>query len=140
MGLFDRTPEHDAGAPELADEVEAFVHGRLLDLWGEQPGIETGWLYLNRLAHGDPDEIRELGDMGTVTPERLADAGWPYALTRLADDLTRRCATEHELRDIQRCVLWPLEEELIASTSQLVATPGGLIRLVLSALDSDPRS
>lgn len=92
-----------------ADDVTAFLAGRLVDHYVVTAHSIPPWAVLNRLAHADRSELARLltGRVGV----RVAWAG-PERL--IAAHLLARAPTPEALGRVQREVLVPLELGLIA--------------------------
>ena len=112
----------------LADEAEAYVHGRLHELRA-LTDADRCFLDLNRLAHGSLADVIRLADEGSgrSRPTPLGDA---------AREVLGRITGAADLRAVQRRALWPLEEDLLGNRSVLLRTPGCLVVLVRCALDA----
>jgi hypothetical protein len=109
------------GSSGVADEAEAFLQGRLLErmLSCGAGGQAPGWMWLNAVAHGDPEQVEMLA---TVCADKVKPTGgWRGARARLARELLDRSEGDvAAMRLLQRQVLIPLEERL-AEVTELTA-------------------
>lgn len=102
-------PVHTTG---IADECAAFLAGNYLDYVRSTGRPVPAWAYLNRLAHGDADEIERLG---TRTPRSRDRTGWTDAIVFMASELvTVSRVSGVELAVLQAEVLQPIELHLAA--------------------------
>lgn len=133
MSTFHLHRKRNQG-PDVGAEAEAFVHGRLHDLVGGEPDQQC-WLQLNHVAHGTLAELRALADADGTT----ADPADPESLARhVAREVVALVDDEAGLRALQRAALWPLEGELMASTSNLARSPRVVAFLASCALGTCP--
>lgn len=100
----------------VADEVEAFLMGRLVDHLAARSRPVPAWAVLNRLAHADSGELRSLvdgtgGGWGGGPP--LIQVPWASAERFIAGNLLARATTPEALATIQGTTLMPLELRLI---------------------------
>jgi hypothetical protein len=100
----------------VADEVEAFLMGRLVDHLAARGRPVPAWAVLNRLAHADSGELRSLvdgtgGGWGGGSP--LVQVPWASAERFIAGNLLARATTPAALATIQGTTLMPLELRLI---------------------------
>jgi hypothetical protein len=100
----------------VADEVEAFLMGRLVDHLAARGRPVPAWAVLNRLAHADSGELRSLvdgtgGGWGGGSP--LVQVPWASAERSMAGSLLARAPTPEALATIQGTTLMPLELQLI---------------------------
>src|ERR671918_515472 len=102
----------------LADEVQAFFAGRLVNHLAAYRQPVPAWAALNRLAHADrSDLLRVLEGANTdSTAPSSAHAAWAAAERFAAGHLLARAHTPEELRHVQRATLVPLELVLIEQT------------------------
>jgi hypothetical protein len=100
----------------VADEVEAFLMGRLVDHLAARCQPVPAWAMLNRLAHADSGELRSLvdgtgGGWGGGPP--IIQVPWASAERFIAGNLLARATTPEALATIQGATLMPLELRLI---------------------------
>jgi hypothetical protein len=121
------------GTSAVADEATAFLEGRLLE---SQRATGAGgrvppWLWMNAVAHGDVDLLREL----TTQPGRPASGAvgsWRSARAAVARELLERSGGDpDQLADLQQRALVPLECGL---TDVPDLTPARLHEIVLAEL------
>jgi hypothetical protein len=117
----------------VADEAEAFIHGRLAEVRVAAGLPDLPWLRINGLAHGSLDELHEIGSHRDAAIGR-PDDGWTAMYASLARGITERVDGPGELRAVQCELLWPLEAELIESAVHISLTPSHLFRLAVGAL------
>lgn len=111
--------EAKAGA-RLAEEVEAFLKGDS-GRWFMARGRDVPtWSYLNRVAHADSDELRQLA--AWAPDGALVDISWRETIGLLAKELIEVAnADPASIRRIQLDRLVPLESQLISSRATIVA-------------------
>ncbi len=110
-----------AGGCGVADEADAFLHGRLLQQMRRcgWHGPVPPWLWLNAVAHGDRPTVIVVSGLQPV-PTRPAtpgdydydrdSVGWRVTQARIAGELLRRSfGSDETFRALQREVLVPLE-------------------------------
>jgi hypothetical protein len=101
---------------DVADEVEAFLTGRLVDHLSARRQLVPAWAVLNRLAHADSRELQALVE-GTGTGwgggPSLVQVPWASAERLIAGNLLARATTPRALATIQGTTLMPLELRLI---------------------------
>jgi hypothetical protein len=120
------------GSSALADEAAAFLEGRLLE---SQRATGAGgrvppWLWLNAVAHGEVDLLRDLAQLGA--PAGGAVGSWRSARAALARELLERSGGDAALlTDLQRLALVPLECGL---THVPDLTPARLHEIVMAEL------
>ena len=100
----------------MADEIEAFLAGRLVDhLSGLQVDVPA-WAALNRLAHADRHELQALVN-GTGEPwgtcPLLDQPRWAPSERAVVRVLLARASTAEALAEVQRTTLVRLELDLI---------------------------
>lgn len=122
----------------IGDECEAFLSGTYAELFADDDDGAPSWAQLNRLAHGSFEQIEGLTKIPPGDANRVIDATWGFTLSRLGRQLLLRAPDPASLRRLQARALWPLESELISSTSELAESPGALFRLVVAALGDRP--
>jgi hypothetical protein len=110
------------GSSGVADEAEAFLQGRLLErmLSCGAGGQAPGWMWLNAVAHGDPEQVEMLA---TVCADKAKPTGgWRGARARLARELLDRSEGDvAAMLLLQQQVLIPLEEKLAEVTDLTAA-------------------
>jgi len=127
------TPARDAG---LGDEVEAFLHGCLVEhlVSGGRP--VPAWAVLNKPAHADLDELTELvtaGDAAGGQPDP-AEPAWLQAQRALAAAVVTGASAPVDISAMQRAVLVPLELWVIQRTRSGPATSRWVVELALDAV------
>jgi hypothetical protein len=122
----------------VADEIDAYLRGRLVDYLTGRGREIPAWAVLNRLAHADHDELVRLvgGVAGSPTPvtRRLpwAEAERFLAARLLADD----GRTAEGLRRIQAETLVPLELSLVDRTTSERVSADGVLGAARTAVES----
>jgi hypothetical protein len=126
-------PTPGPGSDRLAaDELEAFVHGRLHRLAGVRGGVPATVLQLNRVAHGTMAELEKLA----APKGRARRAGGRWVLARLlARDVLAHAHHPDDVARVQRVALWPLEDALLSSSSSLASDAGIVAFVARSAMD-----
>lgn len=123
-------------AAALGDEVEAFVHGCLVDHLLAVDRPVPAWAVLNRLAHASVDELTELAAAdGTATggsPPR--EPAWLRAQRSLAAALITDATRPDDVVSFQRAVLVPLELWVIQRSRSEVVNSRRVIDLASEAL------
>lgn len=100
----------------VADEVEAYLTGRIVDHLSVRHTSVPAWAVLNRLAHADRDELEVLvagegGGHGAFSV--ISEPPWASSERCIAANLLARAPTPEELVRIQRTTLIPVELRLI---------------------------
>jgi hypothetical protein len=129
--------DHDAG---LGDACEALLHGSYVEHLERRQDRVPAWAWLNRLAHGTPDELRHLASWDDRRPGNARAPVWRAAQNFLAAVVLDRATAEGSggLAALQQRSLVPLELALIAAPDAAI-TPAQLVSRVLALLD-DHRS
>ena len=119
----------------LGDETEAFLAGRSLEITRAAGGENRAvpWMWLNALAHGPYDRVRELSLGVMATGEQAA---WRNMRLRVAQELVKRCRNTEELTQLQHSVLVPLELRLQARADISADELVHVILLELTGADS----
>ena len=113
---------------DLADETGAHLDGRLLERCWATGWRAPGWLWLNAVAHGEPELLHELA----VAPGGRAAGAWQRVRAGLAAELLSVAGNRPtEVRRIQTELLVPLESRL-SRLPDLI--PGELHTLVTDEL------
>ncbi len=123
----------------VADEVEAFLMGRLVDHLAARGQPVPAWAVLNRLAHADSGELRSLidgtgGGWGGGSP--LVQVPWASAERSMAGNLLARVSTPEALATIQGTTLMPLELRLIERSKVEKLTVDEVLEAGAEALDT----
>jgi hypothetical protein len=124
---------------DLADEVEAFLTGRLAGHIAATGQAMPAWAALNRLAHADRSELMHFVE--GVPPDRLrhpssAEAPWVATERFVAEHLLARAPTPTELARIQLAVLVPMELNLITRSRIDRLTAEQVLEAGAEALDT----
>jgi len=118
------------GDSGLADEAEAFLDGRLLEVMRAGGCPVTSWMWLNAVAHGDPERVVWLASSPAAQGPHPLD--WPAARARVAAELVGRTGGDpFRMTRLQHAVLVPLE--LVLATRPGL-TPDELVAVVASEL------
>jgi hypothetical protein len=123
----------------LADEVEAFLTGRLVDHLSGCRQPVPAWAALNRLAHADRDELRNLVERGgelRVTHPSFVQPQWMATERFIAGQVLARSGTAEALARIQRTMLIPLELQLIEWAKIEPLTEEQVLQAGAQALDT----
>lgn len=128
-------PWHDSG---LAEEVEAFLAGRLVDHMAAQHRPVPPWTALNRLAHADHPVIAGLVAGAGLERSLYSGAVHPWAMTErfAAAQFLARARTTAELRALQQTTLVPLELDLVERARRERLTPEQVLEAAVDALDT----
>ena len=123
----------------LADEVEAFLAGRLVDYMtaGHQP--VAAWAVLNRLAHADRSDLVgfvEGSDVDWLVHPSSRQPYWVASERFVAGHLLALARTPEDLGRVQRAALVPLELGLIERTQIDQLTADQVLELGAKAVDS----
>jgi hypothetical protein len=135
-GLGSSRAWRDSG---LADEVEAFLAGRLVDHLTAAGQRVPAWAVLNRLAHADrSDLVRfvEGANIGWVVHPSSGQVSWAPAERFVAGHLLVRAPTPEQLGRLQRAALVPLELGLIERTKIERLSADEVLELAAKAVDS----
>lgn len=106
---------HPSRAENLGDEVEAVVAGRLVEHLVAERRAVPPWAALNRMAHGDLEQLRavltEPDDAGAPSGDWVR----PWVVSERVLTFRLLCAAHDadELRVLQQMVLVPFEWSLI---------------------------
>lgn len=122
----------------LADEVEAFLAGRLVNHLTASLQPMPAWAVLNRLAHADHSDLLRLveGAADCMAPPSSGQADWVAAERFVAAHLLARARTPDDLGRLQRAALVPLELVLIELTKIDPLTADEVLQLGAEAVDS----
>jgi hypothetical protein len=141
-----RSPQSDDGAAPsdwcdsgVADEVEAFVEGRLADRIRAQGNSVPAWVALNRLAHADHKTLVQLVEgkgQKQLTPIRPVHPWVEQERFIAAHLLATSGATPEALDRIQQQALVPLELSLIERSRTERLSPEKVLDAGREALDS----
>jgi hypothetical protein len=124
MTFHLRTLKHPA--PDgVADECEAFLAGRYVELTRAMGWRVPAWAWLNDLAHGSPRVVRRLA---AGRRSRGRRSRWTAIVDELAATVVPPGADDAAVADLQRDVLVPLE--LAVAESGEPATPADLAAVV----------
>jgi len=128
----------ETGTPEgqaLVAECQAFLVGGYVDYLTGADRPVPPWAWLNPLAHGSEEDVRELAERGPCVP--VVDpttAVWEKALSYLAEELQCLVASGGPpLPEVQRSSLVPLELELAGAGAEPLA-PSDLVAAVMQTL------
>lgn len=138
----DREPEQPGDAQEptgawhdsdLADEVAAFLEGRLVGFYTFRGRLLPAWLALNRLAHADHPELLRLvsgAARGSVRP--------PWATTErfIAARVLTQAPTPQLLDQLQSQVLVPIELKMVLHAKVEGLDAEQVLAAALTALDA----
>jgi hypothetical protein len=128
-------------AAALGDEVQAFVHGRLVDHLVAAGRLVPAWTVLNKLAHASEDELSELAATNNGEATGAPEAGepaWLRAQRSLAAALTTGARRPDDIASLQQKVLVPLELWLIQRSRSEPITSRHVIELASEALADYP--
>jgi hypothetical protein len=123
----------------LADEVEAFLGGRLVDYMTASHQPVAAWAVLNRLAHADRSELVgfvEGANIDWVVHPSSRQPYWVASERFVAGHLLALARTPEDLGRLQRAALVPLELELIERTKIEQLTADQVLELAARAVDS----
>jgi len=120
----------------LADEVEAFLNGGLVELCAAQGSEVAPWMVLNRLAHGDLTQMQRLARGEAGAPSMNAyNRAWAMAQASLALQMLASRPDRDDIRRIQSDVLVPLELGLVSQSNREPFTLGQVVAKARDALD-----
>jgi hypothetical protein len=116
-----------------ASECEAFLDGTLAEQWDDRGLDIPVWAWLNLLAHGSAELIREC-ILRPYRPHR-ASRNWRAARSYLAYGVLDLTDLEFTLADMQTSVLIPLELEMAERSDEIADwTPRQWVDVVEDAL------
>jgi hypothetical protein len=126
----------------LVAECEAFLLGRSAQYLDSQNLPVPVWAWLNRLTHGDTQDIAALADGDwEPSPRFSATSVWPQALAFLAQELMSQATRQgRPLAELQRSTLVAIELDLAGSKAPAALKPSSLVTMVLKALADQPAS
>ncbi len=114
---------------EVAAECGAFLEGRFAQLLEARRRTVPSWAWLNQVAHGDLEQLRDLA--GNVRPARQLGQPaweWPQAVADIAAELLWLVGDDPPaLRQLQLEALVPLELELMGRRPQWAIGPTRLL-------------
>jgi hypothetical protein len=121
---------HDS---DLADEVVAFLEGRLVDYYMFKGRLLPAWVALNRLAHADRSELVALVGGAARGPLRS-----PWATTErfIAARVLAQAPTPKLLDRLQSQVLVPVELAMLIRSKPEGLDAEQVLALAVSALDA----
>lgn len=123
----------------LADEVAAFLAGRLVDHLTARGQTVPAWAVLNRLAHADRSElIRFVEGAGVdrMIHPSYAQAPWVAAERFIAGHLLVKAPTPEALVRVQQTALVPVELRLIEQSKIERLTAEQVLNAGAEALDT----
>jgi hypothetical protein len=138
----DREPDEPDGEDELsaawhdsdlADEVVAFLDGRLLDFYTSKGRLLPAWVALNRLAHADRSELVALVGGTTRGPLR---APWATTERFIAGRVLGQAPTSQLLDQLQSQVLVPVELAMQSRAKEEGLDAERVLAAAVSALDA----
>jgi hypothetical protein len=119
----------------MVREVEAFLSGSSEDWFFTRGQSIPAWAYINKIAHADPDRLRQLAAWAPVEPSRCH--GWREAVAILARETIEAGESDpRAIRRIQLDSLVGLELQLISRTSTVA--PRALVALGRACLTDHP--
>jgi hypothetical protein len=124
-------------APELGDEVEALLGGRLVEHLAARHQPVPAWAVLNKVAHAHAQELADLADPrgdGDLAPDERLPL-WQLAQRALAAKLVDAAPTPDGLAELQQTVLVPLELWMIGRSRSETITSRRVIEAALDLLD-----
>lgn len=132
----DEGPDELSGAwhdSDLADEVSAFLEGRLVEFYTFKGRPRPAWVALNRLAHADRSELVAL-----VGGDRRGRLRAPWATTErfVAARVLAHAPTPARLDQLQSQVLVPLELALVDRAKAQGLDAEQVLAAAVSALDT----
>jgi hypothetical protein len=138
----DQGPEEPDGGDELsgawhdsdlADEVCAFLEGRLVEFYTFKGRPLPAWVALNRLAHGDRSELVTLVAGATRGPVR---APWATTERFIAARVLAQAPTPTLLDQLQSQVLVPVELKLLSHARARGLDAEQVLAAAATALDT----
>jgi hypothetical protein len=121
---------HDS---DLADEVVAFLDGRLVDFYTFKGRLLPAWVALNRLAHADRSELVALVGGTARGPLR---APWATTERFIAGRVLGRAPTSQLLDQLQSQVLVPVELAMLSRAKAEGLDAEQVLAAAVSALDA----
>jgi hypothetical protein len=121
----------------VVGECEAFLSGRYAEQQEAAGWRLAPWVFLNRIAHVDVEELQDLAEYGSDAERGNPYRRWIQAASFLAVEVLLRVGSDPAaVRKIQLEVLVPIELEWIAGTDLVHRTPSELVPAVLGAFAS----
>ena len=123
----------------MADELEAFLAGRLVDHMTANHQPVAAWAVLNRLAHADRSDLVGFVEGATVDWVVHPSSRQPYWVASerfVAGHVLALARTPEDLGHLQRAALVPLELGLIERTKIDQLTADQVLELGAKAVDS----
>ena len=123
---------------ELGKECETYLCGRYAEYMDARHRVVPNWAWINVLAHGDLERLRELAAGDGLDPtRRTRTTVWWQAVAFVADVVVAQGDDGSSLDELQRSVLVPIELAWLATGPR--RTPSQLVRVVLDALHQEPK-
>jgi len=124
----------------LADECEAFLHGRLVDHYRAAGEVVPSWAWLNKLAHATPEELALIADGRELAfgsdPEM---SSWNQAAVVVAEEVLERAEqTGLRVRAVQLLRLVPFELAAAGNKGGYPMTPQLLVSVTRAVLHGHP--
>jgi hypothetical protein len=127
-----RRERDDDGGRQLANECEAFLTGRYVELLAQRGVPIPAWAWTNLLAHGTEEQLRSC----PASIDSGASGSQPWCLARryLAGEVLDLAHRNGPLGKVQAKALVPLEARLVSSATASRSGPGDWVTDVLTAL------
>jgi hypothetical protein len=134
--MVGRRRAERSAAASLVKDCEAFLSGRLAERLLRTGGFVPNWVWMNLLAHGTQSELVRIRDGRPLTrwPWISHLERWHAARSFLAAEVLAIALLHGPLDTVQRQVLWPLEERLADSRSDVFG-PTDWVTAVLAGLE-----
>ncbi len=117
----------------VADECDAFLAGRYLEMLERNDALIPQWAWMNVLAHGTVTDLIAMSATDGSPRDRLTQT-WADARSYLAAEVLDACHRFGSLLTVQRCALVPLELELASPLTPPVRRPADWVGMVMTAL------
>lgn len=117
----------------VADECDAFLAGRYLELLERNDALIPQWAWMNVLAHGTVTDLVQVSASDAAPRDRLTQA-WADARGYLAAEVLDAARRAGSLLTLQRRALVPLELELASHARVPVRRPADWVGMVMAAL------
>jgi hypothetical protein len=121
---------HDS---DLAEEVVAFLEGRLVDFYTIKGRLLPAWVALNRVAHADRSELVTLVAGAARGPLR---APWATTERFIAARVLAQASTPTLLDQLQSQVLVPVELAMLSRSKSEILDAEQVLAAAVSALDA----
>jgi hypothetical protein len=125
---------------QLVQECGVYLSGHYAEYMENRNRPVPDWAWLSILAHASPEQLRILAtETAGWDARRTRTAVWWQAVGFLAGEILSQQDDDHNLDELRRSVLLPLELKRLTE-GRPFDRPRQLVTTVLDALDQHPSS